>query len=348
MKIITTLLFLISSISHDVICQKAITAESILEKYIEAIGGSEVILDIKTIRTTGRLTIDGIEHKLIEQVKQPYYYSLERHYANKKMKAIMAIDKGVNITEEGIFRMPPDQIQRNSESLSVVPEILYLSDTYQLKYNGIYTLYGQIKCHEIEITKPDGSKVWNEYNAENGLLELSQYNNQKTRYLEYKEFNGILYPIKFSKNGLLTKIEEVLINQEIAKSEFEWNTDIDNELIGRWEAKKEKKDTNNQIEVSYIELNDDRGGTEGIGILENDTVDEVPFLKFHIVGWELQDTGIKMHYYDAASKKLWSRILIIEKRTTDRITGYVSDPELEKSLTSKTKPIILEFEKVNK
>lgn len=341
LQVLTLLIITFSSVKS----QDTISPEFVINKYIDAIGGEDKIRSIKNIQIKSIQKTDKATHNLSKKSIFPRLHILEREFENQKMIATVKDSLGVNKTHEGIFRMPQEQINRFHEGMSIYSELNYLERNYPMKYNGLLKLNNGIECYEIEITLPDGKKIYHEYNSNTGLLVMKVVPKEKIIILEYKDYNGLKLPFKYTQNGRLIEVQDVIFNSEMSSSDFNWNNDEEEKLIGRWEARTNKTD-NEQIQVNYVEFHEDRGGLEGIGVLENEEVHETGFLRQSIVGWELLEDSIKLNYYDPSSKKLWSRYLIIEERQEKEITGYISDPEMDKEMGNNLKPIKMKFKKV--
>lgn len=342
-SIIILLLFLFKS---NGLCQAdTISPKEVVSNYLEKIGGFDKLRQVSTLEVISSQIIGGKEYELRRKLILPDKHILERKSENQLMKAIVNDSAGVNITQEGIFSMPSNQIISYKNDLYSIDEINYLESQFPMTYNGILNLDDDTQCYEIGITLPNGKIIYKEYNVKSGLLELIYSGREKIRIHEYGEFDGIKFPIKYSTNGRQTIVESILVNKEINVEEFEWNNNNDYSIIGRWEATRDNNEKG-QSQVNYLSLNEDRSGKEGIAIVENGVLKEVEFLSFNIVGWEWDNDNLKLNYYDSQNKKLWSKILIIEKWNIDSFSGYISDPELDSKLGQNTKPASTEYKKV--
>lgn len=340
--LIALLIFTIS-IKSNCQNQDSITAKQVLQNYIMAIGGMEKVKEVVSIETTGRQMINGIEHTLKEKTQKNVSFFLERTFEGKTMASILNDGLGVNITPEGIFSMPPDQVYRYQNDMIIIPELEYLEEEYQVEYNGMLDLEEGVKCHELSIELPDGSKIFNEYNIETGLLEMSINKSIRTRILEYREFEGVKIPSNYIQNRTRYILDKAIINPEFDETVFEWNSDMEGWFVGRWEASVISTDESERI--NFIELDKNRGGKDGVEVLANDIPKEAGFLTSTIVGWEIDGENVKLNYYNPQSKKLFTKYWVILEREGETIRGYISDPELDERFGSEVKPIILTYKK---
>ncbi|MEO0687011.1 MAG: hypothetical protein AAFY76_18685, partial [Cyanobacteria bacterium J06649_11] len=131
---------------------------------------------------------------------------------------------------------------------------------------------------------------------------------------------------------------EYELNTQIPREIFSWNNDEEMGLVGRWEADMGTNGSNEQQQILVLELSQDRAGVEKIMMRVSESSEVVEFMSQNIVGWEMEGTKIKLHYYNSAQRKLWHKYVIINRRTEKTITGYISDPELEEKFSKSTEP----------
>jgi len=301
-------LLLITQLSYS---QTSVTPEIVINTYITAIGGEKNIKKIKTLKKISTQMVAGEAHSIEEKIETGTYYSMERTFSNGNQQAIVSKEGGVNITSDGIFRMPPNQHTRFLEDSDIFPELTYFKEGYTLKYHGIYELDADTKCHEISVKRPDNSTIYREYNVETGLLELIVNKRNKKRILEYEATSGILFPKKYTENGRLFQTKNIEINPKFTKEEFIWNTNNDLALVGRWEAVGKTNEAG-QKQVSFIELHLDRGGKDGIGVLANDKVSEAKSLTFSIHSYynrqlkEIKEYKFRLLQNKRITSRIWS------------------------------------------
>lgn len=332
-------------LTQVLVSQEEISPQAVIEKYIEAIGGKEQLEKVETLYKFGTQIIKGDTHELEESIIRDSVYNMNRKFSKGNMSAIVSNGEGVNITPQGIFNMPPDQVSRYVKDLKIFPELAYLKDKYAIKFHGVYELENGTKCYEIGIRHPDSSIVYKEYNIETGLLEMIVNGREKTRIMEYQAVGGILFPSKSSINGLKYESQKIEINAEVNSSDFNWNSKKDLEVIGKWEAQM-GTNSNGQEQIMFLELTSDRAGSEGIGLVVDGKKEKNNFLSQSMVGWEFEDSKIKLQYYNPNKRKLWSKYLIIKEKENERIVGYISDPEMDKMFEGEVKPVVLEFKRI--
>lgn len=346
MRILNIFLVIIL-MTQSLVGQNEINPEEVIENYLKAIGGRENLEKVETIVKSGNQMIKGENHKVEVKIIRNEAFSMNREFSKGKMSAIVLKGEGVNITPEGTFNMPPYQVKRYEKDSKIFPELSYLDGKHILKYHGVYELDSDTKCYEIGITYPDSSTIYKEYNIETGLLELIVNKREKTRITEYQETNGILFPKVIIANGVQHKSQKIEINPKIEKSDFNWNSEKELKLVGRWGAQTGENELG-QAQILFIELTSNRAGKEGMGLVVDGKKVENEFMNQNIVGWELEESKIKLQYYNPNKKQLWSKYLAIKEMENEKIVGFISDPEMDKMFGDEVKPIEMEFKKIKK
>ena len=111
-------------------------------------------------------------------------------------------------------------------SLWLIPELYYELMGYTLTLDGAADVDGKA-TYKIIISNPTGGQVINYYSMENGLKLRSENKlSGNTDFNEYKEFDGILVPVKMSiKSPMLpvaleTEVTKVELNVPVSDQDF--------------------------------------------------------------------------------------------------------------------------------
>lgn len=346
MNRITIIALLILAIPNVVECQsqESASAKQILADYIEAIGGREKVEGIASIEMVGRQLVDGIEHTVVKKIKKDRSLFLERRFDGKRLVSIIDSDLGVDIVPEGIFRMSSNHVTKYEYEMMIIPELGGLDEKYLIDYHGVVDLEGGIKCHEIRLQLPNGQAVYNFYNVETSLLEMTMDDRIRTRIIKYREYEGVKMPSVYIQNASEYVLEDVVINGEIEDETFEWNSDSERLFIGRWEASMSQVDGNSSID--FIELEENRSGKYGVGLIESGDSMEADFLTTQIIGWEVDGENLRLNYYDPESKKLSIQYFIVLEKGEGILKGYISDSEVKERLGRELNPVILTYKRV--
>jgi len=229
-----------------------ISSEQIVTKYITTIGGEKNITKIKTLRKKfqinnfdedGNLTYTSYqEHTYIS----PYEF-INKSTLNSKETYILSL-KGIAYMKKGKKWKANSSTAHSSFSkqTSYIQDYSYLVNNYELIFDGI-KMIDNIECYKIivpkkEFTESSGDLLTMKqtfsfikyYNLETGLLYMEElnwemmmdYKDNKyikdsfvksfivSKFLDYREVDGVLFPFKVSKNIKIDDLPET-IQEEI-------------------------------------------------------------------------------------------------------------------------------------
>jgi len=213
------------------------TAESVLAKYIEAIGGKEAITSIKTMTGDYSMTIQGMGVIMTNSFKAP----------NKTKSEIKVPQMGNAVVQASVFdgkkgmqqvqgqTMPSEEnanIESNIEG-RLVPEMAYVENGVKTSLLGINKLEGK-EVFVIEAVYPTGKKLTLLYDTDS-YLKMKEAYVQSTpqgdftitqEFAEYKAINGVLIPhsLKGAQGPQLMemKLETVEVNKPIKDEIFKF------------------------------------------------------------------------------------------------------------------------------
>ena len=203
---------------------EGMTAETVINKYIAAIGGEEKVLAVKTTVTIANATIQGTPLVMTMKAAAPNKVSQEISVMGNTMqktvfngttgysssrgqkKDMTAEEIAKAKTESGIFK---DLTYASGELLRIEP--LEGKNAIVLKYKDseiYYDMTSGLKVKEVTTTKtPDGKEV-----------------KTPTVYSDYKEVNGVKFPhaigIKSGPMNLDFVVQEIKVNEGVSDADF--------------------------------------------------------------------------------------------------------------------------------
>lgn len=205
-----------------------VTAKSVIDNYIKAIGGEKVALAVKTIAMTGTTTIpqapsplnftskiDAKGKLMVELAMGPM--SLMKQVVNEKGAYVMQQGQRQNIegtmlTDMRAAATPFEELSLSKKQGLTLETIESINgkDAYAVK-NGKTTLYYDVVS---------GLKV-----AESKVVEQGgQSITQTTNYADYKEVKGVKVPFNIIQNvgfELDIKMSDVKINEGVSAVDFQ-------------------------------------------------------------------------------------------------------------------------------
>ena len=204
----------------------SVTGESIIKKYINAVGGDAAIAAIKDVDMSGSAKIEGAPMDFAVSQK----YILPTHFEMNMAAGPMTIfsqsvKSGVYAKSQQGQSTPveDDEKEELDEEASFVNEIYYQKNNYSYTVKGIESVDGK-DAYAVEIKSAKGRVFTNYYDAETGLKIKNSHledggpqgkMNMYTTYSNYKIFNGIQIPtdmVSFVGIKISITLKDIKIN----------------------------------------------------------------------------------------------------------------------------------------
>lgn len=205
---------------------EGVTAKSVLNDYIKAIGGEKGVKGVKTMAVQASGTIQGTElevntkyssdHKMAMEMKA-MGMTMMKQVVNNKEGYVIRQGQKIPITGEELESMresavPFEELDllNNAEVELTSIESINGADAYAVK-NGDTTLYYDTKT---------GYKVAQSVEAE----QMGKTMTQTTYYSNYKEAKGIKVPYKITINmgvDIELSVSDVKINEGVTDADFQ-------------------------------------------------------------------------------------------------------------------------------
>ena len=222
---------------------QAQTADQIVQKYIQKIGGEKAWKNLKTINSSGIYNYGGIEFPFSAIAKSPNKYKFivplnGKHYTQVfNGKTGWKIDAFKNETKPQYLTGKPARALANEADVEIEsPLINYAKKGFTIHLEGKETVEGK-ECFKVNLFKKEGeiesyfidnqeySLVMKRALSKNDELEktiLDAY------FSDYREVNGVKIPFVVSykfkdQNILKIKTEKVQINEKVEDSIFKYS-----------------------------------------------------------------------------------------------------------------------------
>lgn len=203
-----------------------VTAKTVFDNYIKAIGGEKVVAGVKSIATTATASIQGQTLELISKHTSDNKSLMEMKVAGMSMSKQVINDKSAYAVQQGQRKdYTAEEFKEKKESAAAFPELAYAkrtdlkikaieningSDAYAIE-NGKSTLYYDVKT---------GLKIGESKTMERGGQKMTQM----VSYSDYKEVKGIKVPYKTIMNvgmDLDFTTSDVKINEGVTAADFQ-------------------------------------------------------------------------------------------------------------------------------
>ena len=206
---------------------KGMTAKTVLDNYIKAIGGEKAALAVKTIAMTGSTSIPqapaplsfnskiDVKGKLVVELAMGGM-SIMKQVVNEKGGFVIQQGQRMDLTGKDLEEMKAAATPIEELNLLKKPEVTLTgiemfngAEAYALK-NGKTTLYYDVKS---------GLKIGDLITMEQG----GQTMNKTNSYLDYREVKGVKVPFNLVQNvgfELNIKMTDVKINEGVSDADF--------------------------------------------------------------------------------------------------------------------------------
>ncbi|MFQ5640190.1 MAG: outer membrane lipoprotein carrier protein LolA [bacterium] len=231
-----------------ILCLAAVSfaqsADEIIQKHIEAQGGLDKLQAIKSIKMSGKMTMEGpggmaMEGQIIRQQKRPHFVRMDIRFQGQAM--VQAYD-GENAWHIIPFMgdptpqpMPEDQAKQLIHDSDLDgPFVDYKAKGHKIEFVGKEDVEGT-ETYKLKVTLKDGDTFTSFLDSEY-YLELKRIVKQKDRrsgneieaetfMSDFKEVNGVMMPhavkIKGSGPGTINFIVDSMeVNVEMDESVF--------------------------------------------------------------------------------------------------------------------------------
>jgi zinc protease len=209
-----------------------LTAEKVVEKYFDAIGGAKKISELKSLKLTMKAPFQGMELVMTSQKKNPGKSLMEISVAGTVMQKHVSDGKAASNFAQG-QKIPTDEKSKESSLFDayIFPETMFSTFKVKLDLKGIETLDGK-DAYVVEYTLPAGERTTNYFDKETGLkVQTIKYAigpqgevAVPTRYSDYKEVEGVKIPyvnkITSGPMNFEFKITEIIANPKLDDAVF--------------------------------------------------------------------------------------------------------------------------------
>jgi zinc protease len=213
-----------------------LTAEKVVEDYLQAIGGREAIKKIKTIEQTGFANLSGFDLTMNSVYLFPGKMAMSITAQGQVFQSVI-----VNGNRAKVSSMGQAQIVEGSDANEYIEQTRYFDELFfaepkaSLELVGVEIVEGK-NAFVVEWTNSRGEKSLHYYDAESKLKLRStstrnigdQIVTQTADFADYKAIDGIMFPFtnKVSGGGmpmpLVVKYKEIKVNGAIDASVFDF------------------------------------------------------------------------------------------------------------------------------
>ncbi len=196
------------------------TAEKVLQDFLNAIGGTAKIAAIKDLQTEANMQMRGPSFGIKTWQKGGNKLAVEMSMNTQVMnKQVYSDGKGAQVAMGQTAPLEGEQLGDAKEQAMFVKEAGYVSGGYKLQLKAIEDVNGA-NAYVIEVERPDGKKSTEYYDMKTSLKVREMRTGQgadgkpSTQTVEmsdYKPIGGVLFPYQTTVSGVFPVPFKVII-----------------------------------------------------------------------------------------------------------------------------------------
>ena len=186
--------------AKKLVAEADMTAEKVLENYLNAIGGAAQVAAIKTAKISMDANVMGtaLTIAFVYDSQNGRYGQKWSIAGNVMQKTMLANGKGSMSAQGNVLEMDPAQLAEAQLNSYLFPEAVYKDNGYSVTLDGLKDVEGK-PAYKVVITTASGSKLTNYYAQDSGLKV--KYENPSfgdTYFNDYQAKNGVLLPMSWT------------------------------------------------------------------------------------------------------------------------------------------------------
>ncbi|QDO93480.1 insulinase family protein [Formosa sediminum] len=209
--------------TYDIALPEGVTAKTVLQDYINAVGGQEKLTAVNTINIISEAEYQpGMMMNLeIKKTAKNQFSQNITMMGQSVMKTVMNNKTGYVVMQGQKKEMTEEEVLKSVAEAAPFPELNYLTSTVSLE--GIEDVEGE-QAYKIKISEE--LSVF--YSVESGLKlkdeRTTPMGSAALFYSDYKDLNGIKFPYKLSQTMGPQKfdfiVKEIKVNEGVTNEDF--------------------------------------------------------------------------------------------------------------------------------
>ncbi len=217
---------------------KAQNADEIIQKHIDAIGGTTAWNNIKTLKMKGSMSMMGMEIDMTQTVVNEKGMKMEINAGGQKGYTIITNTDGWMFMPgmDKVTKLPIDQVKLSQQKLNIkMGQLVDKSTISKSEYIGIDTI-NSAPCYKILITDKDGNLQTDYFDTKTYYMmrsEMKVKNNGEDLEvaISYDDFKkqpeGIVFPMKLGTTQGDIVFKTLEINKPVDENIFKPNGESD-------------------------------------------------------------------------------------------------------------------------
>jgi len=186
--------------AKQLVAEADMTAEKVLENYLNAIGGVDKVAAIKTTKISMDANVMGtpLTIAFVYDSGNGRYGQKLSIAGNVMQKTTLADGKGSMSIQGNVIEMNETQLAEAQLNSFLFPEAVYKANGYTVSLDGLKDVDGK-PAYKVIITAASGAKLINYYAQDSGLkIKYENPASGDTFYSDYQAKDGVLMPMAWT------------------------------------------------------------------------------------------------------------------------------------------------------
>ena len=211
---------------------EAVSASSLVDNYLKAIGGKEEAKKINTMKISFTMDMMGQELQGADIKMAPNKHATIIKMGDMKVMEMMFDgSKGYQAQMGQKKEMDEKEIKESLDEKAVIPQLHYITNDYGTTYLGTGKAGGEA-AYKMKVTKPSGKVVVEYYSIKTGLLlreettftQGTEEFSQITDYSNYKKVGAYMLPYTITQTvgeqEMTMNVTDIKINEGVTEADF--------------------------------------------------------------------------------------------------------------------------------
>jgi predicted Zn-dependent peptidase len=212
---------------------ESVSASSIIESYLKAIGGKEELKKINTVRAAFTMDLMNQSFEGVDIKSAP-----NKHYTEVKMGEMKVMQSSFDGTKGFRAQMgqkadlEAKEIKEAQDDRAIIPQLYYIANDHQTSYLGLGKV-GEEEVYRLKVTKPSGKVSVENYSIKSGLLVRDESTTDAggqemtifVDYSDYRKVGAVLLPFKITQivgeQEFSMNMTTVKINEGVTDADFQ-------------------------------------------------------------------------------------------------------------------------------
>ena len=186
--------------AKKLVAEADMTAEKVLENYLNAIGGAAQVAAIQTAKISMDANVMGrpLSIAFVYDSQNVRYSQKWAIAGNVVQKTTLANGKGSMSVQGNVLEMDPAQLAEAQLNSYLFPEAVYKANGYSVTLDGLKDVDGK-PAYKVVFSTASGAKLANYYAQDSGLkIKYENPSFGDTYFGDYQAMNGVLLPMSWT------------------------------------------------------------------------------------------------------------------------------------------------------